>query len=71
MLSMIDFIVSDFLAKDSINEGAYTLVRARIKKVYIDDDKPQTSRGSNSGQQAPTYIEPTEHGYAGLLPPVG
>lgn len=71
MLSMIEFIVADYLVKDSINEGAHSLIRAKIKNIYKDDDNHTTSRGSTSRQQAPTYIEPTEHGYPGLLPPVG
>ena len=67
-LNMIEYIVADYLTRNSMNEGTDTLVRSKIRSLYSDDDSESKH---DSKQQPPQYIEPTEFGYPGLDAPVG
>lgn len=70
--NVIDTIVVDTIIEDHKVDGNLTEIRVKINKFHDKMGGVISDSGRDPEKmRPPEYIEPTENGYPGLLPPVG
>ena len=72
-ISMINAIIAEYAVRDGMHEGTDTLIRSKIRDLQKTeaDAPPGLEHLPPEKRVAPTYIQPTENGYPGLMAPLG
>lgn len=68
--NLIDTIVADEIIENDQSSGTLREIRIKINKIHGKMGKAH-SAAESSKMVPPTYVEPTDQGYPGFLPPLG
>ena len=70
---MINAIIAEYAVRDGMHEGTDTLIRTKIRDLQKTEGT--VPKGLEhippEKREVPTYIQPTENGYPGLMAPLG